>query len=171
MCFALSPLFPLFYLSLSFPFLLFLSLSSSSSFYLLLLKFFSAITAEGRWSYHYSNYTNDGKKLYYRCKAIKRSKKQCNAAVYRLFDSPSDNVIIYRTENVHEHDINNMSKEAFPTFLKSEINKMCDLLMKPKRILRNLADNGHQIQIKQLQNYITAYKKKKYGSTSISLCK
>ena len=62
-----------------------------------------------------------------------------------------------------------MSKEAIPIFLKTEINKMCDLLMKPKRILRNLVDNGHQIQMKQLQNYITAYKKKKYGSTSISL--
>ena len=64
-----------------------------------------------------------------------------------------------------------MSKEAIPIFLKTEINKMCDLLMKPKRILRNLVDNGHQIQMKQLQNYITAYKKKKYGSTSISLGK
>ena len=98
-----------------------------------------------------------------------KAQKQCNAAVYLLFDSASDNVIIYRTENGHKHDINNMSKEAIPIFLKTEINKMCDLLMKPKRILRNLVDNGHQIQMKQLQNYITAYKKKKYGSTSISL--
>ena len=60
-----------------------------------------------------------------------------------------------------------LSKEVIPTFFMTEINKMCDLLIKPKRILRTLIDN--QIQMKQLQNYISAYKKKKYGSTSISL--
>ena len=48
---------------------------------------------------------------------------------------------------------------------------MCDLLMKPKRLLRTLVDNGHQIQMKQLQNYVSAYKKKKYGNTFNSLGK
>ena len=60
-------------------------------------------------------------------------------------------------------------KKPFQLFLKTEINKMCDLPMKPKRILRTPVDNGHQIQTKQLQNYVSIYKKKKYGSTSISL--
>ena len=38
-----------------------------------------------------------------------------------------------------------MSKETIPTYLNTEINKMCDLHMKPKTTLRTLVDNGHQI--------------------------
>ncbi|CAF4107816.1 unnamed protein product [Rotaria sp. Silwood1] len=37
---------------------------------------------ENQWSKHYTNYTEQGRKVYYRCKRMKRRDPQCNVSMY-----------------------------------------------------------------------------------------
>jgi hypothetical protein len=55
------------------------------------------------WSKHFSNYTDKGKRVYYRCKKARRHDAQCNASVSLLYHADSDQVTVYRTDGDHDH--------------------------------------------------------------------
>ncbi|CAF4884414.1 unnamed protein product, partial [Rotaria sp. Silwood2] len=58
---------------------------------------------ENQWSKHYTNYTEQGRKVYYRCKRMKRRGPQCNVSMYMLYHADSDKVTCYKTEGEHDH--------------------------------------------------------------------
>jgi hypothetical protein len=129
----------------------------------------SAIEKDGQWSFHYTNKTSEGKKDYYRCNQVKLRGDQCDAALHLLYDATSEDVIMFKTDNDHTHNLNNLRKEQFSDATKLEINKLIELKLKPKAILQALLEKGVQAKMSQLRNYLASYKRKKYGSSTISL--
>jgi hypothetical protein len=129
----------------------------------------SAIEKEGQWSFHYRNQTSEGIKEYYRCNKVKLRGQQCDAALHILYDATSDDVIIFKTSNDHTHAMNNLRNEQFTETTKLEIIKLVELKLKPKAILQALLEKGVTAKMSQLRNYLANYKRKKYGSSTISL--
>ncbi|CAF2081129.1 unnamed protein product [Rotaria magnacalcarata] len=58
---------------------------------------------ENQWSKHYTNYTENGRKVYYRCNKVKRRGPQCSASMCLLYHADSDKVTCYKTEAEHDH--------------------------------------------------------------------
>ncbi len=54
----------------------------------------------------YPPYKNNGrrKKKFFRYNKVKYRGKQCGASIYLLFESISDQVVLYRDESDHTHD-------------------------------------------------------------------
>lgn len=130
------------------------------------------LRAENTWSISLTHMTEAGKKRFYRCNKVKRSGPQCAAQVYLLFEASSDAVLLYRVDSSHNHDsIDNRSDYGISNEVKSEINKLFDLHMKPKAILNSLRRvEGIKVPtIKQLNNYLSDRRRIKYGSSTISL--
>jgi hypothetical protein len=63
-----------------------------------------AVMKENLWSLHYTNTTVEGKKKFYRCNKAKNRRKQCAASIYLLFESISDQFVLYRDESDHTQD-------------------------------------------------------------------
>ena len=62
------------------------------------LAAFDVIQKENSWSFHYKNKTKNGNNEYYRCNKAKRRGEQCLAGIYLHFDSQTDHVLLFRTE-------------------------------------------------------------------------
>ena len=60
------------------------------------------------WSKHYTNRTHDGKRVYYRCRKVRRRDPPCSASISLLYHADSDKVTIYRTEADHDHTEDNV---------------------------------------------------------------
>lgn len=58
---------------------------------------------EKNWSYAFVNSTQEGMKRHYRCNKVKKRGIQCEASIYLLFDSMSEEICLYRSETVHIH--------------------------------------------------------------------
>jgi len=58
---------------------------------------------KNEWSKHYTNYTDKGKRVYYRCKKARRRGPKCSADVSLLYHTDSDKVTVYKTEADHDH--------------------------------------------------------------------
>ncbi|CAF4632468.1 unnamed protein product [Rotaria sp. Silwood2] len=125
---------------------------------------------ENQWSKHYTNYTEQGRKVYYRCKRMKRRGPQCNVSMYMLYHADSDKVTCYKTEGEHDHDDDDKTRGIHET-VKRVIDELYDDgVMKPKQIIRALETRKIKTQTyTQLNNYISHLKTKKYGSNTISL--
>jgi hypothetical protein len=133
------------------------------------LKF---VESENNWSYHYTNKTTEGNKRYYRCNKVKARGNQCDAKIHLLFDSTSDDVVLFRTHTAHTHqNLPTTSYGKLSTELKEEIKNLVDLKTKPKAIMLVLQDKYKKkvITKSKLKNFIAQYKKEKYGPTVISL--
>jgi len=124
---------------------------------------------KNEWSKHYTNYTECGKRVYYRCKKAKRRGSQCRAGVSLLYHADSDKVTVYKTEADHDHT--NAEVRGIDKDVKQCIEELYnDGIMKPKLIMRAL--QSRQLKVPtyvQLNNYLVRYKKQKYGSYIISL--
>ena len=126
---------------------------------------------EATWSYQYTNKTNDGNKIYYRCNKSKKKGVQCPAGIHLLVHNKSEEVSLFRTEEEHDHqsleESNKLSEK-----MKEEIKKLFDLNLnlKPKKIWDKLAEKGLKPKNKaQLSNYLVKLKQIEYGATKVSL--
>ena len=61
------------------------------------------VLVKNGWSKHYTNFTDKGKRIYYRCKKVRRRGVQCSASLSLLYHADSDQVTIYKTEGDHDH--------------------------------------------------------------------
>ncbi|CAF4977631.1 unnamed protein product [Rotaria sp. Silwood1] len=124
---------------------------------------------KNEWSKHYTNYTEDGRRVYYRCRKVKRRGPQCSSSVSLLYHADSDKVTMYRTEADHDHNDNEV--HGIANDVKQCIEELYnDGIKKPKLIIRAL--QSRQLKVPtyaQLNNYLGYYKRKKYGSHTISL--
>ncbi|CAF5004528.1 unnamed protein product, partial [Rotaria sp. Silwood1] len=125
---------------------------------------------ENQWSKHYINYTEQGRKVYYRCKRMKRRDPQCNVSMYMLYHADSDKVTYYKTEGEHDHDDDYKIRGIHETVKRVIDDLYDDGVMKPKQIIRALETRKIKTPTyTQLNNYISHLKTKKYGSNTISL--
>ncbi|GLV45292.1 uncharacterized protein CBL_05392 [Carabus blaptoides fortunei] len=132
-----------------------------------------AVAEEGAWSLHYYHETEDGKKKYYRCNKLKRRGPQCSARIYLLFETTSDAVLMFRADADHDHDkkMKFSSSYGLSDTVKSEIDKLFELKMKPKAIMHNLT-KMKDINIpkySQLRNYLSERRRAKYDQQTVSL--
>lgn len=121
------------------------------------------------WSKYYTNYSEIGRKVYYRCKKAKLRGRQCSASMHLLYHADSDKVSMYKTELDHDHE----ERQVYG--INENVKKCIDHLfndgiMKPKQIIRALqARDIATPSFMQIKNYLAQFKKKKFGSYMISL--
>jgi len=108
---------------------------------------------KSEWSKHYTNYTDKGKRVYYRCKKARRRGPQCSAGVSLLYHADSDKVTVYKTEADHDHtegEIRGIDED-----IKKCIEELYnDGITKPKLIIRVL--QSRQLKVPayaQLNNF------------------
>ena len=121
------------------------------------------------WAKHYTNYTEDGRRVYYRCRKAKRRGPQCSSSISLLYHADSDKVTMYKTETDHDH--NDDEVYGIDQNVKQCIDELYkDGIVKPKLIVRALQSRGLKVPTyAQLSNYLVYYKRKKHGSHTISL--
>ncbi|CAF4947771.1 unnamed protein product [Pieris macdunnoughi] len=116
------------------------------------------IKNEKTWSIQKIHTTEEGVKRYYRCNKVKlRAEIQCSAAIYLLFDASCDDILLFRTETCHDHENSDcQSTRGINEATKKEIEKLFELRLKPKSIMKNLSKiNGLVLPTKlQLNNYL-----------------
>ncbi|CAF1480218.1 unnamed protein product [Rotaria sp. Silwood1] len=122
-----------------------------------------------QWSKHYTNHTENGRMVYYRCNKAKLRGPQCSISIYLLYHADHDKVTIYKTEAEHDHHVDKV--RGIDENVKKCIEELYnDGIMKPKQIIRALqARKVKMPTCTQLNNYLVYYKKNKYGSHKISL--
>ncbi|CAF1159836.1 unnamed protein product [Rotaria sordida] len=135
--------------------------------------FDNAVKAEvslgNTWSKHYTNYSDIGRKVYYRCRKSKLRGPQCSAGIYLLYHAESDQVSIYKTETDHDHH------ERKVRGIDENVNKCIedlfnDGITKPKQIIRALQTRNFELpSYVQIKNFLVQYKKTKFGSYIVSL--
>ncbi|CAF1299183.1 unnamed protein product, partial [Rotaria magnacalcarata] len=125
---------------------------------------------EDQWRYHYTNTTAAGEKKVFRCNKVKALGKQCDAGIYLLFESTNDNVVLFRSTSNHTHDNIGEKPSRIPTEVKTIIQDLFELKLKPKAIIEVLHERGiTPPSIHQLNNFLRTIKSTKLGPTSISL--
>ncbi|CAF3998631.1 unnamed protein product, partial [Rotaria sp. Silwood2] len=103
-----------------------------------------------QWSKYYTNHTENGRMVYYRCNKAKLRGPQCSVSIYLLYHADHDKVTIYKTEAEHDHHVDKV--RGIDENVKKCIEELFnDGIMKPKQIIRALQA------------------RKKYGSHKISL--
>ncbi|CAF4217556.1 unnamed protein product [Rotaria sp. Silwood2] len=135
--------------------------------------FDNAVKAEASlgniWSKHYTNYSEIGRKVYYRSRKSKLRGPQCSAGVYLFYHVESDQVSVYKTEADHEHHEGNVRgiDENVKKCIEDLFN---DGITKPKQIIRALQTRNFGLpSYVQIKNFFVQYKKKKFGSYIVSL--
>ncbi|CAF3383995.1 unnamed protein product [Rotaria sp. Silwood2] len=135
--------------------------------------FDNAVKAEASlgniWSKHYTNYSEIGRKVYYRSRKSKLRGPQCSAGVYLFYYVESDQVSVYKTEADHEHHEGNVRgiDENVKKCIEDLFN---DGITKPKQIIRALQTRNFGLpSYVQIKNFFVQYKKKKFGSYIVSL--
>lgn len=121
---------------------------------------------EGIWGRCRTHETADGVKCYFRCNQTKLRGPQCAAGLYHLMKSDSTDVVQYRTEEIHNHEV----KESV-TIVEAEVQKYFDLGLKPKAIMVALSKiEGFPLPTKkQLTAILAKINRQKFGPTTISL--
>lgn len=130
------------------------------------------IKDEKIWSINYTNYSTEGKKVYYRCNQVKRRGPQCDAALHLLYDSTNLSVLLFSTGA--DHTCNKLKQEQqtqrLSEEMKSKIEELFDYRMKPKRIFEELCKlNLKPKNLDQISNYVRKLKLQRYGEATISL--
>ncbi|KAL0831843.1 hypothetical protein ABMA28_001373 [Loxostege sticticalis] len=120
---------------------------------------------ENIWSINYSNESEEGKKTYYRCNKVKKRGPQCSAKRYILYDSLSDAVLLYRTEDGHDHESKESTERGLSEVVKLKVNELLDLNLKPKAIMTALSQvEGLKLpKMSQLKNYLNDRRRALYG--------
>lgn len=121
-----------------------------------------------RWTYRTKTITSFGSKAYYFCKTVRGAK--CPCVVY--LETLSSKVLLFKTIDDHDHStVDNDKKYGIPEKTKSEIKRLFESdIRQPQLILNHLASHGFEQPSRiQLKNYLSSYKRKKFGNFSISL--
>ena len=88
------------------------------------------------WSKYYTNRTDEGRRVYFRCNKAKRRGPQCSAKMQLYYHADNDQVTALKTEEDHDHDQND-SNRGIDSATKAIIQELYnDGIMKPKQILR-----------------------------------
>ncbi|CAF1299447.1 unnamed protein product [Rotaria sordida] len=126
-------------------------------------------SVENIWSKQYTNYTDHGRRVYYRCNKAKLRGPQCSASIHLLYHADSDQVTVYKTEGEHDH--HDEKVRGIDENVKKCIEELYnDGIMKSKQIIRALQTRKMKMPtLIQIKNYLVQYKKKKYGLHKISL--
>lgn len=124
------------------------------------------IKNEQTWAVQTVHMTEEGVKRYYRCNKVKcRARVQCSAAIYLLFDAACDEILLYRTEASHDHDNNDCLSRLsrLDEKTKKEIERLFELRLKPKSMMKNLSNTNGIIQPTkpQLNYYLNILRKRK----------
>lgn len=127
----------------------------------------ATIKSEGIWSYHYSNQSRAGKRVTYRCNQMKFRGKQCESAVYLLYDAFSPRVGFFRSISLHTHNDDN-AVDKITGQLADKIKLMYELNVKPKMILYKLLREGFKAPTKsKLYSFLGKLRKEKFGQCRI----
>ncbi|CAM2722857.1 unnamed protein product [Rotaria socialis] len=94
--------------------------------------------------------------------------KQCNAALYLHYPNDTDEVVLFRGANEHDHT-NSIHRKVFPEEAKENIEQLFDLRLKLKKIHQVLQDKNFRITFNQLKNYLVRLRKNKFGPSTLSL--
>jgi hypothetical protein len=130
------------------------------------------VACENCWSYHYTNNTADGTKVYYRCNTVKCRGAQCPRSIYVLYHCDSSLVTVFRTDNDHDHsDSVESGKHGLSSDVKTVIIQLFDDgVQKPNLVLAALRSRGIAEPPKvQLKNFLQSHRKKKFGSPTIKM--
>lgn len=131
-----------------------------------------AINSENLWSKKRTHVVSDGQKIYFRCNKVKLRGKDCTAGLYLLIEASSESVICFRSVADHDHqNSDQLSKpKGIDPLAKLEIDRLFSLNMKPKAILKHLAQALYVMPTaNQLNNYLALLHKQRYGPNTISL--
>ncbi|CAF4540311.1 unnamed protein product, partial [Rotaria socialis] len=123
---------------------------------------------EKQWSRYYTNRGYDGIKVHYRCNQVQFRGKKCNAALYLHYPTDTDEVVLFRGANKHDHT-NSIHRKVFPEEPKENIEELFDLRLKLKKIHQVLQEKNFRITFNQLKNYLIRLRKKKFGPATLSL--
>ncbi|CAF2971765.1 unnamed protein product [Rotaria sp. Silwood2] len=127
-----------------------------------------AIKREEQWSRYFTSKVQDGVKVHYRCNKVKFRGTQCNAAIYLFYPHNSDEVILFRANNEHNHT-DSSKRYFFSEEMKQNIQELFDMRLKPKKIYEVLEEKNFMITRNQVNNYLTQLRKQKFGPSSLSL--
>lgn len=130
------------------------------------------VASEKVWSVRKKVHTESGYKTYFRCNRVKVRGEQCSASIYLLYESASLRVVLFRSEA--EHNCSSISTKAETTKMTQEvkqlIEELCQQNKKPLAIIDALTVLKLPVpKPYQISNHIAAFKKRKFGPTTISL--
>lgn len=125
------------------------------------------VRKEKIWSIKVTNDTCEGLKVYYRCNQVKKSESQCRAELHLHYIPGSEVVKCYRTPFEHEHGLK--ERKVFTLEIKNLINALIEQGERPLQIASALKANGFKLDPRQLKNYLSRYKKKRYGEIFASI--
>lgn len=129
-----------------------------------------AVRKDGCWSYHYSNTSDAGRRINYRCNLVKFRGKQCDAAIYVLYDSRSHKVSLFRSQSDHTHDAETNAVFKFTAEEQNTITELFELGVKPKSIKIKLVTKGFNCPpYSKLNSFLLKLRQKKYGKEKLSL--
>lgn len=121
---------------------------------------------EEHFAYYYRNKSESGMRITYRCKLMKFRGRQCEAAIYLLFDSNTTDIQLFRsqTEHTHENDLN--AVEVIPVEIQNKIRELYqNNVTKPQIIINTLIAKGMQPPSKaKFQTFFKKLKEEKYGA-------
>eukprot|EP01024_Parvocaulis_polyphysoides_P009218 TRINITY_DN12837_c0_g1_i2.p1 TRINITY_DN12837_c0_g1~~TRINITY_DN12837_c0_g1_i2.p1 ORF type:complete len:610 (+),score=28.52 TRINITY_DN12837_c0_g1_i2:103-1932(+) len=121
---------------------------------------------QGSLSISSTKYTIEGKKVYYRCKS-----KGCPYQVCVLHPADGTCEKLSEVDVDHLHQENNQQTRGIPQHTKNIITNLVeDGVSKPKQILAALQQrNVESVSTSQLKNFLSSYKRRKNGPTTLSL--
>lgn len=129
-----------------------------------------AVRNEGCWSYHYSNTSDAGRRINYRCNLAKFRGKQCDAAIYLLYDSRSNRVTLFRSQSDHTHDTDSNAVFKFSAAEQAVITELFELGVKPRPMKLKLIANGFSCPPdSKLNSFLLKLRREKYGKEKLCL--
>lgn len=129
-----------------------------------------AVRSEKMWSRHYTNTSDAGKRVNYRCNLVKFRGKQCDAGIYLLFDSRSSNVSLFRNNLNHTHDSDSNAVFKFTDAEETLIKELFELSVKPKMIKYHLVQKGFSAPPEsKFNSFMIGLRRQKYGSQKLHL--
>lgn len=133
-----------------------------------------ALKEENCWSYYYENTSNDGRRVSYRCNAVKfRASKQCDAKAYLLYHSQDTTVSFYRSTSEHSHNEAEIAETLvfkFSPEAEAYITDMYNNKMKPKSIKLALVTKGFGVPPKaKLDSFLKKLRAAKLGKDKLHL--
>lgn len=124
------------------------------------------VIKEDTWKIRSTNRTKEGRKVIYRCNKVQKDMDPCPSELYLFYHCDSLRVDIYKTIEEHHHKV----LKVFTPEVKKYIEKCVDDGMKSRAIWKKLIQKKIELKNKtQLDNYISRYRQRKYGSPVISV--
>lgn len=130
------------------------------------------LKAENTWTGLRKRHTEEGNKKIYRCPKPKARGQQCSASVYLLYEAASFKVVLFRSQAGHNCDT--IATKAGSTLMTEEVKRLieelCQQHKKPQEIIDILAKANMPVpKAYQISSHISAFKKAKFGPTTLSL--